>query len=54
MTRTISRRLEASACPRHGDPLAGGPVLFDCPKGHSVYAADLDPEFVPTGRVVAR
>ena len=31
----------AKACPRHALPLSGGPVVFDCPAGHVLYAAEL-------------
>lgn len=30
-----------SRCPQHVAALSGGPVLWYCPAGHSVYAADL-------------
>jgi hypothetical protein len=29
------------SCPEHGLELSGGPVLYYCPAGHSVTAADL-------------
>lgn len=33
-------------CPRHATiQLSNGPVVFDCPEGHTVQAADLDHEF---------
>lgn len=37
-------------CPRpdHSTSrLSGGPVLYECPQGHSVWDADLDHEFKP-------
>jgi hypothetical protein len=36
----------APHCPRHATlQLSNGPVVFDCPEGHTVQAADLDHEF---------
>lgn len=31
-------------CPRHQQALTGGPVVYRCPAGHRVQAADLDQE----------
>ncbi len=33
------------SCTRHHLAVDGGPVLYWCPAGHSVYAADLDNDF---------
>ena len=41
-------------CPRHHVTLDGGPILFQCPQGHSVYAADLDNEYRPTSPAPCR
>ena len=34
----------AKPCRQHGLPLAGGPVVFDCPAGHALYAPELPGE----------
>lgn len=41
--------MSARTCPRHGSPLIGGPVLYECTtdEGHVVYAADIDREYHP-------
>jgi hypothetical protein len=41
------RALPIPACPRDGQPLSGGPVVWHCPDGphgHGVQAADLERE----------
>jgi hypothetical protein len=39
-------------CPRHDVALDDGPVLYRCSHGHSIYAADLDFEYVPRNPVI--
>jgi hypothetical protein len=43
-------------CPRHDVALEvtldGGPILYQCAQGHSIYAADLDLEYVPRNPVI--
>ncbi|REF00351.1 hypothetical protein [Thermomonospora umbrina] len=46
MATTTSARPTAW-CPSHGTPLEGGPILFRCPEGHRVQAADIDREYQP-------
>ncbi len=43
-------RPPARSCPRCGQSLCGGPVLFTCQAGHATYAADLPTDFHPTTR----
>ena len=52
MARLTDVRLTAPACPRDGNRLDGGPIVFWCPSGHGVQAADLDNEFIPAAPVL--